>query len=75
MNLIFCHKKQQHFYSKVIYIVRNPKNMIISGLVFGNTLTVTKEKLTLDEAFNGFLAGEMLYGNTILVCLCNIDIK
>ncbi len=29
---------------KVIYIVRNPKDMIISGLVFGNTLKITLEK-------------------------------
>ncbi|XP_036290335.1 sulfotransferase 2A1-like [Pipistrellus kuhlii] len=49
--------------AKVIYIMRNPKDVIISGYHFHKTLKITKNPSSFDEYFEWFLQGNVPFGS------------
>ncbi|XP_059521070.1 sulfotransferase 2A1-like [Myotis daubentonii] len=49
--------------AKVIYIMRNPRDVIISGYHFHKTLKITKNPNSFEEYFEWFLRGNVPYGS------------
>ncbi|KAM4825522.1 sulfotransferase 2A1-like [Thomomys bottae] len=49
--------------AKVIYGIRNPKDVLISGYYFWSSTNLTKKPESLEQFFDCFLQGNVLYGS------------
>ncbi|KAM4825523.1 sulfotransferase 2A1-like [Thomomys bottae] len=49
--------------AKVIYVIRNPKDVLISGYYLRSSAKLTKQPETLEQFFDCFLQGNVAYGS------------
>ncbi|XP_004597080.2 sulfotransferase 2A1 [Ochotona princeps] len=49
--------------AKVIYLIRNPRDVLVSGYFFGHFVTFSMQSESLQEYFEWFLEGKVLYGS------------
>ncbi|XP_012787990.2 sulfotransferase 2A1-like [Sorex araneus] len=48
---------------KVIYVIRNPRDVIVSGHLFWKGITYVQEAESMEQYFDWFLEGNVLYGS------------
>uniref|UniRef100_A0A286XD37 Sulfotransferase n=1 Tax=Cavia porcellus TaxID=10141 RepID=A0A286XD37_CAVPO len=49
--------------AKVIYGIRNPRDVLVSGYYFGKQMNIVKNPETLEQYIKLFLQGEVIYGS------------
>ncbi|MBZ3873715.1 Bile salt sulfotransferase [Sciurus carolinensis] len=54
---------QETFMEKVIYLMRNPKDVLVSGYYFWTTSKLPKKPESLEQYFKWFIQGNVAYGS------------
>ncbi|XP_003803680.1 bile salt sulfotransferase-like [Otolemur garnettii] len=49
--------------AKVIYVIRNPKDIIVSGYFFLNSVNLAKKPKSMEQYLEWFLEGNVIYGS------------